>query len=149
MRTPNKNYTGDICAALRRTEAACLTSMLSSGRGSEHQISEAAAAILGPKLQLTDWGGTWTVERLSTGAESRVCRRRPVEETRALEKVEVSDLPGTASGVLRRCRGNPVVVLAPTTGLVGAESVSESAVKEIGVPSCGYAGAEVALGLGW
>ncbi|KAJ1101381.1 hypothetical protein NDU88_006449 [Pleurodeles waltl] len=54
---------------------------------------------------MTECGGTWTVERLSTGAESRKCRRRPVVETKALEKVEVFDLPGTASGVLRRCRG--------------------------------------------
>ncbi|KAJ1097403.1 hypothetical protein NDU88_002522 [Pleurodeles waltl] len=53
---------------------------------------------------MKECGGTWTVERLSTGAECLECRRRPVEETKALEKVEVFDLPGTASGVLRRCR---------------------------------------------
>ncbi|KAJ1194263.1 hypothetical protein NDU88_003552 [Pleurodeles waltl] len=98
---------------------------------------------------MTERGGEWTIERLSTGAESRGCRGRPVEGTGALEKVEVADLPCAASGVLRRCRGNPVEVLAVITGLVRAESVGESAVKEVGVPSCGYAGAQVALGLGW
>ncbi|KAJ1166629.1 hypothetical protein NDU88_007028 [Pleurodeles waltl] len=39
-------------------------------------------------------------------------------------------------------------MLAATMSLVKEESISKSAVKEVGVPCCGYSGTEVAVGLG-
>ncbi|KAJ1198168.1 hypothetical protein NDU88_002012 [Pleurodeles waltl] len=115
----------------------------------EWRILEAAAAILGPGHRC--WGEV--VLGLGSGrapawvladAESALLRK-----TGALEEVEVPGLPGRCRWRAPRCRGYPLEVLVAIARLVGAEPVSESAMEEVGVPCCGYSGADVAVGLCW
>ncbi|KAJ1126494.1 hypothetical protein NDU88_004901 [Pleurodeles waltl] len=76
------------------------------------------------------------------------CLVCPAPRMACSDDAEVRRLGACEQTQLGKRRNVDMEVLTATTWLVREESVSKSAVKEVGVPCCGYSGTEVAAGLG-